>query len=143
YGKCAANRASETSAPLALARGRSFKRWNMNRRLVISVTSAWLFLLPCNLLAVTCPLVQPDFQREFQAGKSAVDQSDYLNATKHFVKANELQQNKCSECYVWLARIALGAGGLQQALAETEKALVTATTASEKANAHLYQGIIL
>lgn len=122
----------------------------MKARIVILHACIWLLATPRNVFSVQGPItpsatdsLQSQFEREFQAGKSAVDQSDYLNATKHFVKANELQQNKCSECYVWLARIALGAGGLQQALAETEKALVTATTASEKANAHLYQGIIL
>jgi len=78
-----------------------------------------------------------------EAGRNAAGQSDYLNAAKHFAKANELKQNKCSECHVWLARVALAAGGIQQALTETERAFATASTGPERASAQLYRGVVL
>jgi thiol-disulfide isomerase/thioredoxin len=84
-----------------------------------------------------------DFQTELEAGKQAAAKSDYAEATRHFNKANDLQQEKCSECYVWLARMDMGAGSLQQALKETEKAVATATSNPDRANAQLYHGVAL
>src|SRR5690349_24563559 len=47
-----------------------------------------------------CQAQTTDFERELQAGKTASGQSNYADAVKHFNKANELKQEKCSECYV-------------------------------------------
>lgn len=84
-----------------------------------------------------------DFDNELQAGKQAAAQSNYAEAAKHFNKANELRQQKCSECYLWLARMDMGVGSLQQALKETEQAVSTAAPGSELAHAELYHGIVL
>lgn len=84
-----------------------------------------------------------DFQTELEAGKQAATQSNYAEAAKHFNKANELRQEKCSECYVWLARMDMGTGSLQQALTLTEKAVATAATTTERASAQLYRGVVL
>jgi hypothetical protein len=62
---------------------------------------------------------------------------------KHFVRANELEQNKCSESYIWLARMDMGVGSFQLALTQIDKPVAKATTAPEKASALLYQGVIL
>lgn len=116
----------------------------MNR--IVFVSAAWV----CTLcLFMACPLLRAaqgqssDFETELQAGKTAAEQSNYAEATKHFNQANELHQGKCSECYVWLARMDLAAGSLQQASAETEKAVATAATAPERASANLYRGVVL
>jgi thiol-disulfide isomerase/thioredoxin len=98
-------------------------------------------LLGSLLFAVQTP--DGDFERELQAGKTAAGQSNYADATKHFNKANELKQEKCSECYVWLARLDMGAGSLQPALTLTEKAVATAGNNSERASAQLYRGVVL
>ena len=84
-----------------------------------------------------------DFEGELQAGKTAAEQSNYAEAAKHLNKANELRQGKCSECYVWLARMDLAAGSVQQALTKLEKAVATAATETERANAQLYRGVAL
>jgi thiol-disulfide isomerase/thioredoxin len=84
-----------------------------------------------------------DFQSELEAGKQAAEQSNYADAAKHFNKANELREGKCSECYVWLARMDMAAGSLQDSLRLTEKAVETATTGLEKASAQLYRGVVL
>src|SRR5215467_10395843 len=84
-----------------------------------------------------------EFDNELQAGKQAAAQSNYAEAAKHFNKANELRQQKCSECYLWLARMDIGAGSLQQALKETEQAVSTAVPGPELAHAELYHGIVL
>lgn len=84
-----------------------------------------------------------EFDKELEIGKQAAAQSNYAEAAKHFNKANELREEKCSECYVWLARINMGVGNLQQALKETEQAVSTAAPGSELAHAELYQAIVL
>lgn len=101
-------------------------------------------LVPCCavlLYALQAPT--PDFEREFTAGKQAVEQSQFGEATSHFSRANHLRQDKCSECYVWLARIDMFEGKLEQALGETDNALATAATAPERASAQLYRGLAL
>lgn len=84
-----------------------------------------------------------DFEHELAAGKLAAGQSHYIEAAEHFIKANELRNGKCSECYVWLARMDLGLGVLKPALAQTDKAVAMAASASELANAQLYRGVVL
>ena len=123
----------------------------MNSRPVISHVFArtCIFLLSAVPLLLTFSAIllaqdqSPDFQRELDAGKEAAGQSNYAEAAKHFNKANELRQDKCSECYVWLARMDMGAGSLQQASKELEKAVATATSGPEKASAQLYRGVVL
>src|SRR5260370_1885716 len=84
-----------------------------------------------------------EWERELHGGQQAAEQSNYAEAVTHFTKANQLQQDRCSECYVWLARIEMAEGKLRQALEQTEKGTATATTATQKASAHLYRGIVL
>src|SRR5215471_6549506 len=84
-----------------------------------------------------------DFETELQAGRSAAEQSNYAEAVKHLNQANELRQGKCSECYVWLGRMDMGAGSLQQASQELDKAVATASSGPEKASAQLYRGVVL
>lgn len=84
-----------------------------------------------------------NFNIEMEAGKSFAAQSNYAEAVKHFNKANQMQQGKCSECYVWLARMDMGVDSLQQALKETEQAVSTAAPGPEFARAQLYHGIVL
>ncbi|HKD13223.1 MAG TPA: redoxin domain-containing protein [Candidatus Angelobacter sp.] len=116
----------------------------MNARRIILHACIWLFLLSRNL---SCSLLaqeqSSDFETELHAGKSAAEQSNYAEAAKHLNKANELRQGKCSECYVWLARMDLAAGSVQQALTKLEKAVATAATETERANAQLYRGVAL
>ena len=110
------------------------------------------FLFLIGLLAVpvgvpipfsALPQQNSEFDRELQAGKSAAGQSNYAEAAKHFNKANELRQDKCSECYLWLARMDMAAGSLQPALTLTDKAVATAASDPEKASAQLYRGVVL
>ncbi len=96
-----------------------------------------------SVLFLSAQISSPELEREIQAGKKAADESNYADARAHFIKANQLQQNNCSECYVWLARIEMAEGRLQQALVQTDKAVATATTDSQKAGAQLYRGIVL
>lgn len=106
------------------------------------------WMAPC-CAVLLCALQAPvsDFEREFKsefaAGKQAVEQDQFADAASHFSKANHLRQDKCFACYVWLARINMAEGKLTQALAETESALTTAASASERASAQLYRGLIL
>ena len=115
--------------------------FSSNRFLWLVCWFAVFVCAPARLSAL--PQQNSEFNREFEAGKSAAGQSDYLNAMQHFVKANQLQENKCSECYVWMARMDIGIGSLQLALTQTEKAVATATTAPEKSSAQLYRGVVL
>jgi thiol-disulfide isomerase/thioredoxin len=87
--------------------------------------------------------LNPDFAGEMEAGTQAVENHDYPNAIQHFTRANELKQGKCSECYVWVARLYLAAGKLPEALAHAENGVGTATTDLERAKAQLYVGTVL
>jgi thioredoxin-like negative regulator of GroEL len=84
-----------------------------------------------------------EFDRELAAAKEAVERNESAEAISHFGKANELRQGKCSECYVWLARIEMAAGQTDQALAHIEQALATATSDVERSRAQLYDGVAL
>ncbi len=106
-------------------------------RILVRLLTPWCAVL---LYAVQTP--NPEFERELAAGKQAVARNDYSDAVAHFSRANQLRQDKCSECYVWLARIEMARGKLEQALTETEKAIATATTGPERGSAQLYRGII-
>jgi len=107
-------------------------------------------ILSRRLLVLTLPLCSfaaqvptKQFDKEFEAGKQAAGQGNYAEALVHFTKANHLDQDKCSECFVWLARIGLANGELRQALDWTEKASASATSGPERARAQLYRGIVL
>lgn len=97
----------------------------------------------CSLLLFAVQTPTPEFERELAAGKQAVERTEFADAIQHFTRANELQQEKCSECYVWLARIEMAGGKLREALAHTEKASATAATGPERASAQLYRGMVL
>lgn len=100
-------------------------------------------LTPC-CAVLLCALQAPDaeFERELAAGKQAAEQNQFADAASHFSKANHLRQDKCSECYVWLVRIDMIEGKLDQALAETDNAIATATTGAQRATAQLYRGLV-
>jgi thiol-disulfide isomerase/thioredoxin len=84
-----------------------------------------------------------NFQSELAAGKQAATQADYAGAVGHFENANRLQQEKCSECYVWLARINLVSGQFDDGLKHIEQALATTASDQARSNAQLYRGMIL
>jgi thiol-disulfide isomerase/thioredoxin len=83
-----------------------------------------------------------DFEQELQAGKQAIERGQYADAIERFNRANDLRQGRCSECYVWLARIDLAGGKTGDALAHAEKAAMTAASGAERARAQLYRGVI-
>jgi thiol-disulfide isomerase/thioredoxin len=101
------------------------------------------FLTPCCgifLLALQVP--DHEFEQELAAGKQALERGASADAIQHFTRANELQKGKCSECYVWQARIEMATGKLREASEHTEKALATAATDAERSKAQLYRGMV-
>ena len=115
--------------------------FSSNRFLWLICWFAVFVCAPTELSAL--PQQNSEFDHELDAGKHAAEQRNYADAAKHLNKANELRQGKCSECYVWLARMDMAAGSLQEALAQTEKAVTAAATAPETATAQLYRGVVL
>jgi peroxiredoxin len=111
-------------------------------RILIGLMTPCCAVLLCALQAPV-PDFEREFENEFAAGKQAVEQNQFADAASHFSKANHLRQDKCSECYVWLARIDMVEGKLAQALAETDSALTSAASAPERASAQLYRGLVL
>ena len=94
-------------------------------------------------LQIASPNSGSEFDHELTAGKKAIERQEFMEAMRHFTQANALQQGKCSECYVWLARIGMSAGRYQEALTEAEKGVATAATDEERSKAQLYRGVIL
>jgi thiol-disulfide isomerase/thioredoxin len=97
----------------------------------------------CGTALLALQSAGPDFAAELDAGKQAAAKGAYPDAVKHFRQANLLRQEKCSECYVWLARMGISAGALKEALEDTEKAVATAASDTERSRAQLYRGVIL
>jgi thiol-disulfide isomerase/thioredoxin len=102
-----------------------------------------VFALGCATTLFALQTAGLGFESELAAGRQAAEKGEYPDAIKHFRQANQLRQEKCSECYVWLARMGMSAGDLQDALVDTEKGVATAATDAEKARAQLYRGVIL
>src|SRR5215472_3231133 len=111
--------------------------WVIARALSVACTIGWA----TTQVALQSP--SPDFAAELAAGKQAATRGEYPDAVKHFRQANLLRQEKCSECYVWLARMGISAGALKDALEDTEKAVATAASDTERSRAQLYRGVIL
>jgi thiol-disulfide isomerase/thioredoxin len=112
--------------------------------MIIRFRSLTIFLIPSfAVLLFALQAANPEFSSEMEAGKQSVEKHEYLDAISHFSRANDLQQGKCSECYVWVARLNLAADKLPDALANAEKGVATATTDQERAKAQLYRGTVL
>jgi thiol-disulfide isomerase/thioredoxin len=80
---------------------------------------------------------------ELKAGVQAIQRGNYAEATTHFAQANDLQQGKCSECYVWLARIKGARGDFDDAVNLAEKASTVAGAGRQTSIAQLYRGVFL
>lgn len=108
---------------------------------IFLLSASFLMILPAMPLAAQNQ--NSEFESELQAGRSAAEHGNYADAAGHLNKANQLREQKCSECYVWLARMDMGAGSLEKALIETNEAVTTATSGSEQARAQMYRGVVL
>jgi thiol-disulfide isomerase/thioredoxin len=102
-----------------------------------------LLLVFSTSLPVAAQNPSQESERELQAGKDALSKGQSAEAVSHFTRANELQEERCSECFVWLARIQAAKGDLDQALAHTEKAFAVANTDRQISMAQLYRGVYL
>ncbi|HEY6350820.1 MAG TPA: redoxin domain-containing protein [Candidatus Angelobacter sp.] len=102
-----------------------------------------LFLSASPVLVAAAQNQEPRFNDEFEAGKKAALQNDNVEAARRFTRANELRQNKCSDCLVWLARIAMVDGKFDDALNFADQALAVAANGPQRCNADLYRGVIL
>lgn len=109
----------------------------------ISLLRIGVFAPCCAVLLFALQDPNPEFERELDAGRRAVERNEYPDAVSHFTRASELQPEKCSECYVWLARIEIAGGNLQDALAHAKRGVATAANSIERARAQLYQGSVL
>src|SRR5262249_38320218 len=109
-------------------------------------TWAWrglCLLLVFPLPALSSQTPNPNADSEIKAGIEAIRHGDYNDAAKHFNQANDIRQGKCSECYVWLARIKAAQGDLDQAIKQTAKAAEVAANARQSSVAQLYRGVFL
>jgi thiol-disulfide isomerase/thioredoxin len=115
--------------------------WTRSGHPVIALAMVFMAGCAATLLALQSPSL--DSAGELEAGKQAAAIGQYPDAVKHFRQANLLRHEKCSECYVWLARMGIAAGALQDALEDTKKGVATAATDTERSRAQLYRGVIL
>ena len=132
--------------PIRRARlSRLLNRFSTNRRIMTYKIGTLSFLLVhcCAVLAFSQPTLPSEFDREFQAGRRAAEQAKYDDAAGHFRQAIDLQRGKCSECFVWMARIHLAEGKLSDARTDAEKGLAAASSDNERARAQLYLGNVL
>lgn len=109
---------------------------------VKTISRILLFVCSCAALLAGQQAANPDLEREMEAANRSVADQNYADASKHFRRAIDLQKGKCSECYVWLARIEIASDKLTDALSDVEKAVLTAATDSEKSKAYLYLGMV-
>ena len=117
--------------------------WTRSGDSVIARTLTMVLVAGCATTLLALQSASPDFAAELEAGKQAAAKGAYPEAVKHFRQANQLRQEKCSECYIWLARMGISAGDLQDALEDAEKGVASAATGTERSRAQLYRGVIL
>jgi thiol-disulfide isomerase/thioredoxin len=120
----------------------------MHRNVATPFAGWWLiplctFVLILLSTGITAQNQTSEFQQELDAGKAAAGRNQYVEAAQHLVKANQLRDGKCSECYLLMARMDIGLGEFPQALAQLEKAVSTAANGSELAGAQSYRGVVL
>ena len=84
----------------------------------------------------------PEFERELEAGRQAALSSKYADAILHLNRANQLHEDQCSECHVWLARVEMAEGKLGEALKDVDTAIAVAKGNAQLSQAQLYRGII-
>ncbi len=102
----------------------------------------WFFLFAGPALLLSAQTPAPEFERELEAGKQAALGNKYADALLHLNRANQLQQDQCSECHVWLARVEMAQGKLGEALKDADKAIAVARDNAQLSQAQLYRGII-
>jgi thiol-disulfide isomerase/thioredoxin len=107
------------------------------------VFSCCLLLSPSLLFAQENQGSNQESDRELQAGKEALAKGQSADAVVHFTRANQLRQEKCSECYVLLARIQGAKADFDQAVALAEKAVAVASSDRQISIAQLYRGVFL
>jgi peroxiredoxin len=89
--------------------------------------------------AVDDPAMGPDYQ----LGKSALASQKYQEAVRAFKKANKLQNDTCSACLTQIAYAQARMGDTRGALNSAEKAVATAKSNEQRADAHAMKGDIL
>ena len=101
-----------------------------------------LLALPAAVCVAWGQASTPEAEKELATGRIEHGRHDYEAAAKHFKKAIKLEHDECSECYVWLVRSEIGMNKLSNALKNADRALGTAHSDRQRANAQLYRGVI-
>ena len=85
---------------------------------------------------------ESQFQKELSAGKQSWELGDYAGAQQRFERASALHNGRCSECDVFLLRLAMSQGDLAGAMRQADRAVAAAAHGQEASTAQLYRGII-
>jgi thiol-disulfide isomerase/thioredoxin len=101
-----------------------------------------LLLFTCSFACLLSAQAKSEFERELEAGKQAALANKYTDAILHLNRANELQPGKCAECRVWLARVEMAQGKMDEALKDVDKAIAVARDSAQVSQAQLYRGVI-
>lgn len=121
--------------------GRQYQSSGSLSRIQKPLLQFFLFIAsPALLLSAQTPALE--FERELAAGKQAALTSKYADAVLHLNRANQLQQDQCSECSTWLARVEMAQGKLGEALLDANKAIANARDNTQLSQAQLYRGVI-
>lgn len=82
----------------------------------------------------------PAFKEQLERGRQALKEGKYKDAIDALKRANKLQSNSCSECYLLLAVAYYRSGELKQCEESCDKAVATASDDSMRAQAHNLKG---
>jgi peroxiredoxin len=115
----------------------------VNRVLMLAaLTCCWIAVGEV-ATAQTGAVANPAFTEQFEAGNRALSTGHYRDAIGSFKKANKLQDNACSQCFLGMAAAGLKLEDYKGALEFSSKAILVAKDDHERAAAHNLKGNIL
>ncbi len=109
--------------------------------LYLSCTALALVVLPLYSQQLK-PQTDPAFLEQFQRGAQALAAAKYSDAVNAFKKANKLQNNSCTDCYLGMAVACFHMGESEKVLENSDKALSVASDDAQRAVAHNLKGVV-
>ena len=110
------------------------------RQLVACIILVLAACLPGFLAAQAGQAADPAFKEQFERGGQALKEGKYKDAIEALKKANKLQSNSCSECYLLQAIAYYKSGELGHCEESCDKAVATASDDLMRAKAHHLKG---
>ena len=91
--------------------------------IVLLLTIGLVISSPDSRPNLTVSAQELDFEEEFAKGRDLYRRGRYEDALKSFKRANEIQNKKCAECYVWMAETYRALDAYKNAIESADKVI--------------------